>query len=379
MFCKREEEMDEKNFGLMRAAERPRVGLVIVVVLALIFNFTACAKRPSMKEDWRRQTIALEVEGFVLQGGEALPSRWLGTGIFITPDLLATSAHIVHRARSIKGKDDMMGDQSPQYTFSNVVYLDAKRDIAILSLDQKGGGTAPKLKISQRPKDPRALRGEPVVSIGNTAGIGLSIHEGQVTNVVEPEEGTEVILHSCNTAPGASGGPLFLKKDMTLLGVNSAISYEFRSSLAIPVWHLPVEGLPGQVGVPLERVFAYPEVPATPLGDEKVCLEPGEEANFPFLSGPGMDIVYQVKSMIPKSGVFLTGLAFLTKAGEVDIITLDPGEGDLSRSQTLTRPGAYAILVGNPDSNTERICLGIELGAIDWDTQLASLAGRQVF
>lgn len=141
----------------------------------------------------------------------------LGSGFYITPDVVMTNWHVVegHRIVEMKAYDGLQ-------TFGTVLGYDARLDIALVHVQRRG---RPVAFYTERSLDP----GLQVEAIGHPYGHEFSITRGIVSavrghfsiNLPKRSGGENVLYVQTDTPinPGNSGGPLFLGQ--RVVGMNT--------------------------------------------------------------------------------------------------------------------------------------------------------------
>lgn len=157
----------------------------------------------------------------------------VGSGFIIEGGYLITNAHVIAKLTE-DGKIDSISSmilckayKSNEKYELEFVYCDPKRDLAILKLDKEN------LKPVRFAKNP-VRTGERIYAIGNSAGKGLCIIDGLVSNDSRVVGDNEFIVITANTLHGNSGGPL-LNSDGELVGVVDAMSGDLGINYAIPL------------------------------------------------------------------------------------------------------------------------------------------------
>lgn len=320
-------------------------------------------------QSWRRQTLSLTVSGYVLRGDKLKQGDWQGTGVWVAPGLMATNTHVVLRALRVRGKDDT----GRTFEFDRLYVLDVKNDLAILGEKQGAknwpeSGFAP-MALATRPRDPRDLRTTEVISVGNTAGLGLSVYQGRIVNV-QVVNGVEKLIHDTSVSLGASGGPLFRASDWALLGINHGINSTLRFSFAIPAWTLQdaVTLAKHREGKPILDVFQWSgllHVPVETLAQGSACLKPGEGLEMPLHIQGETDVVYAV---VPEKETHQIGVA-LTQ-GEAFLMS-DLVRGATSGAFTVLNAGQVKFLVGNVEAaGAGPICIKAVAARVAWERRL---------
>lgn len=157
----------------------------------------------------------------------------VGSGFIIEGGYMITNAHVIAKLND-EGKIETISSmilcrayKSNEKYELEFVYCDPKKDLAILKLDREG------LKAVTFAKEP-VRTGERIYAIGNSAGKGLCIIDGLVSNDSRTVKDNEYIVITANTLHGNSGGPL-LNSDGELVGVVDAMSGELGINYAIPL------------------------------------------------------------------------------------------------------------------------------------------------
>jgi len=139
------------------------------------------------------------------------PDGSIGTGFYVSPNLVVTNNHVVEGAKflEIKKYDGTM-------SFGKVVKVDIDRDLALVKVESKG------TPVTFYNADEFPL-GSEVNAIGHPNRLEFSITRGVVSAVRKIDlarSGRKVMLIQTDTPinPGNSGGPLFYKGE--LIGVN---------------------------------------------------------------------------------------------------------------------------------------------------------------
>jgi len=345
---------------------KPRVALTLPL-LALVAVGLAAACGPSHTQfdpaaadtPWRSQTLALTVKGFVLAGEEAKEAEWGGTGVWMAPGLLVTNAHVALRGLEIEAKDDL----GAPFRVDRIVALDPRRDLALLRAVEETD-VMPTTLVA-RPENPADLRGERVLVIGNTGGLGLARYEGLIINVASIL-GAEHVLTDAAIAGGASGGPLYLFDSGDMVGLSHSVSPTLRLALAVPAWDVQrlATAAGESPGVPLGDVFQPTAAPPMEeFARDQGCLPPGKGGQFPIqLVGP-TDLVLGVK-VSEDEREFAFGLV----SGET-VLMEGTAAGQLIRAYTMPGSGVVTFVVGNP-SETEPLCAEVVVARLAWEQRM---------
>lgn len=151
----------------------------------------------------------------------------IGSGFFVSEDVVATNAHVILGAGS--GSAKLVG-QSQTFQVLGTLAFDAHADLALL----KVSGKAPSLGLS---RGPAPVVGDHVYVIGNPLGLEGTFSEGIISGV--RATGTDSLLQmTAPISPGSSGGPV-MDAAGEVIGVAVATFKEGQNlNLAVPVAYL---------------------------------------------------------------------------------------------------------------------------------------------
>ncbi len=262
-----------------------------------------------------------------------------GSGVALRPDVIATAWHIVETAERIEVR---LADG--RILPASVIARDPLSDIALLSVD-----------ADLAPFDPASdpVLADPVCSVGNSFGLGLSVTCGVVSAVHVSNAGFNAVEDFVQTDaainPGASGGALvdrqgrlvgmvsaiFASKGDTSTGVGFAVSAELlwrvaeallaegKTSYPSPGWRL---GVPGRNQ--LARLAA-PVVTALRVG--------GPAAEAGVRKGDLVIAVGERRTRSPRDA--MSALAVLSENARAVELTIFRGTAELKVALPL-RPGS---------------------------------------
>jgi len=141
------------------------------------------------------------------------PTGSLGSGFYVTPDLVLTNYHVIDGAKYVE-----MKLYNGHETFGKVVKSDVRLDLALVKVQEKGK------PVQFYDKNSLDL-GSTTEAIGHPKGLEFTVTRGVISAVRRKESifdtgGKEVLFVQTDTAinPGNSGGPLFLGD--YVIGVN---------------------------------------------------------------------------------------------------------------------------------------------------------------
>ncbi len=348
------------------ASRRTRRASLAAAALALVgLGAPACSStsqvvdEPSDKAAWRKDTVALSIKGYEFNGGGARMITWVGSGSWVARDKIVTNAHVALRAVEITGTDDF----GRTYTFDRILAVDQANDLAIVGTARPTDIAIPKL--TARPQDPKTLRGRGIMAIGNTGGLGLSLYEGRVVNVLTEAKG-ELLLHDAATSSGSSGGPLYSAANGNLMGVHHSYNPALRFSMATPAWIVQqrLEEANKRKGVPFTMAFDPKNMPVDYFVERATCLKPGEVFKGAFNTDGTRDLVAEVAPAVAgQKGLYeIHGGGQLMSQGAFNQKTL----GLFS----LKFNGTVVYLIGNPKDATQPLCLSARFGRIAWEKRI---------
>src|SRR2546427_5684619 len=139
----------------------------------------------------------------------------LGSGFVVSPSgVIVTNNHVIAPdAGAVKLTIKL--PKGDVFTDVRVIYTEARRDFAVLSIKALG---LPTLKVGD---SDTVEVGDQVVAIGNPKGLELTFTSGIVESVrVDPSQGYRFIQHQAPISPGSSGGPLLNMKG-EVIGINT--------------------------------------------------------------------------------------------------------------------------------------------------------------
>src|SRR5262249_5691796 len=148
----------------------------------------------------------------------------LGTGFFITSNIIVTNHHVVRDATRISAK---MVASGKLLAVKRVINADAKRDLALLEVYD---ADAPSLELGG--SSSLAL-GQEILVIGNPEGLEGTLSMGIISGFRE-FGGQQFIQISAPISPGSSGGPV-IDSSGKVIGVTVAALREGQNlNFAIP-------------------------------------------------------------------------------------------------------------------------------------------------
>lgn len=174
----------------------------------------------------------------------------IGSGFFVSDDVVATNAHVIQGAGS--GSAKLVG-QSQTFQILGALAVDAHADLALL----KVSGKAPSLGLNG---GPAPVVGDHIYVIGNPLGLEGTFSEGIVSGV-RATGADSLIQMTAPISPGSSGGPV-MDVAGEVIGISVATFKEGQNlNLAVPVAYLErmLETHPA-VSIPLQSAAPRPNI-----------------------------------------------------------------------------------------------------------------------
>lgn len=163
------------------------------------------------------------------------PTGSIGSGFYVTPDLVLTNYHVIEGAKYAE-----MKLYNGHETFGKVVKSDVRLDLALVKVQEKG-------KPVQFYKGNALDLGSTTEAIGHPKGLEFTITRGVVSAVrrkpsVFDTGGKEVLFVQTDTPinPGNSGGPLFLGDKVIGVNDNKLVDID-TEGISFSIHHSEVE------------------------------------------------------------------------------------------------------------------------------------------
>src|SRR3989441_10150013 len=214
---------DQMMFSRERQRRTLAVPVSLGIVLVLLFGGPAAsaapapASAPPQTVPSLQQLFKLSSPAVVLIQQLDAAGKWtsLGSGFVVSPSgVIVTNNHVIAPdAGAVKLTIKL--PRGDVFTDVRVIYTEARRDFAVLSIKALG---LPTLKVG----DSDAVEvGDQVVAIGNPEGLELTFTSGMVESVrLDPSQGYRFIQHQAPISHGSSGGPLLNMKG-EVVGINT--------------------------------------------------------------------------------------------------------------------------------------------------------------
>ncbi len=318
-------------------------GMVLVLLFGTLGVSAAPAPTPSQPVPSLQQLFKQNAPAVVLITQLDAAGKWtsLGSGFVVSSSgVIVTNNHVIApNAGAVKLTIKL--PRGDVYTDVRIIYTEARRDFAVLSIKATG---LPTLKAG----DSDAVEvGDQVVAIGNPQGLELTFTSGIVESVrLDPSNGYRFIQHQAPISPGSSGGPLLNMKG-EVIGINTfSIKDAQNLNGAIPINYVkPYFGDAAEVAW---EKYAHVSAVAPPAQAPPPATAPTPSQPTPPASGaessPGAFFA-SISSYRPKDEAFRNGFA----AGVYDVVSLFAAEAQgsggidsqevLALFQCLTRKG----------------------------------------
>jgi antitoxin component YwqK of YwqJK toxin-antitoxin module len=160
----------------------------------------------------------------------------LGSGFFITPDLVATNLHVLKMASQVIIKSSSDGKSRPA---ENVVAFSLVHDVCVLSVP---GAEGTSIQVSGTP----VRVGDEILVAGNPEGLEATISKGIVSAIRNEEH---LIQIDAPISHGSSGGPVVNQRgEVVGLAVSSFVRGQ-NLNFAVPAHYLADETVENVVSV----------------------------------------------------------------------------------------------------------------------------------
>jgi serine protease Do len=163
------------------------------------------------------------------------PTGSMGSGFYVTPDLVLTNYHVIEGAKYAE-----MKLYNGHETFGKVVKSDVRMDLALLKVQEKGK------PVQFYDKNTLDL-GSTTEAIGHPKGLEFTITRGVISAVRKRESvfdtgGKKVLFVQTDTPinPGNSGGPLFLGDKVIGVNDNKLVGMD-TEGISFSIHHSEVE------------------------------------------------------------------------------------------------------------------------------------------
>jgi len=333
------------------------------VFSSVISTFSAVAVTPPGPPQTARELANLGFKSVVLlamndSNGQPL---CIGSGFFISEDIVATNAHVIKDAGS--GSAKLVG-QEQIFQILGTLAVDRHSDLALL----KVAGKAPSLRLS---RGPTPTVGDSVFVIGNPLGLEGTFSTGIVSGV--RIAGTDSVLQmTAPISPGSSGGPV-MDASGEVVGVAVATFQEGQNlNLAVPVAYLErmLETHPTAIE-PLKSSSQQAGTSASMIDGFGTRTEEGVIATeFAWTFGNYYEIRLINRLPVAVSGVSVV-VVFYDRSGKMlDFDRLEyEGSIPAGLTTTVSRPGYYVGNVisktwnhGHPTATAELRVIGFKTG-----------------
>lgn len=146
-----------------------------------------------------QSTVVLEME---LIDGKRVP---LGSGFFVTQDLIATNLHVVHGVPKCYAR---LVNEKNEYLIEKYTHIDVEHDLIILQAPEVN---VPALAWSN---SNRTQVGDTIYAVGNPQGLQGTFSDGIISSI-RPDANGKVLQMTAPISSGSSGGPV--------IGINGGV------------------------------------------------------------------------------------------------------------------------------------------------------------
>ncbi len=325
--------MIPRNRQGCRFTSRVLWAIVIVLLCGTTGGFAAPAASPGSAPSLQ-QLFKQSAPAVVLITQLNAAGKWtsLGSGFVVSSTgVIVTNHHVIAPdAGAVKLTINL--PRGDVYTDVRIIYAEARRDFAVLSIKAAG---LPTIRIGN---SDTVEVGDQVVAIGNPQGLELTFTSGIVGSVrLDPSNGYRFIQHQAPISHGSSGGPL-LNMQGEVIGINT-FSFTEGQNLngAVPINYVkPYFG--DSAGMSWERFANVPA--AVPPPHTSSSAAPPTPPPPPVAGGSSPSTFFGTMSFYrPQDDSFKNGFS----AGVYDMVTLfaataeNSGKIDSQEALTLFR------------------------------------------
>ena len=313
---------------------------------------TVATKAPAIPT-WKTNAVTLEVDAFLLRGGQPQPVEVGGTGVFLDGSgTLVTNNHVMRRCRKILARFE----DGRSTAVDGILALSPDSDVAVLRA--KGVSNLQDVPITTREQ---VEKGQEILAVGNVLNLGLSVMPGYLNNITSVR-GQEFLVVSVDLAQGASGGPVFDKQGR-LVGIMRGFMRAGggKQSLVIPAWRVAEVVNQGMQGDPCPcdscANCCSPDAfrcRYRVLEERELSLEPGESVGFMLAAEEDRD--YSLKIRVKRGSIRLAD----EQGSEVQIAEGETQEAVFTSTENTVGKGSFS---NDGDSTAE---FSVTWGRIEW-------------
>src|SRR5947209_9018964 len=209
--------MTRRRSGIHRVTVPVLWGMVLVLLCGTLSVSAAPAPAAPPQAPSLQQLFKQNAPAVVLITQLDADGKWtsLGRGFVLSSSgVIVTNNHVITPDATAVTLTVKL-PKGDVYTDVRIIYAEARRDFAVLSVKATG---LPTLKVGDSDK---VEVGDQVVAIGNPQGLELTFTSGIVESVrVDPSQGYRFIQHQAPISHGSSGGPLLNMKG-EVVGINT--------------------------------------------------------------------------------------------------------------------------------------------------------------
>ena len=332
---------------LRRSRAIPVSAGLVLALLSTALGVSAAPAQQSSPTPSFQQLFKQSAPAVVLITQYGADDHWtsLGTGFIVSSSgVIVTNNHVIAPDQSAT-RISVKLPRGDVYTDVRVIYAEARRDFAVLSIKATGLRT---LKVGDSDK---VEVGDQILAIGNPQGLDLTFTSGIVESVrLDPDKGYRFIQHQAPISHGSSGGPL-LNINGEVIGINT-FSVKDAQNLngAIPINY--VKPYFGDTAKVTWEEYAHVSATAPPSRPAPTAVVPPAPAPLPSRppspagagSSPGT-VFERISSYRPQDDSFRHGFA----AGVYDMVSLFAAAAESSGRNDQEILGLFQCLDGKGD------------------------------
>ncbi len=274
----------------------------LVCVLLVVFSLSSiCLGQPSQSPRPAPATprdiaqVALKSVVLLEMNDSNDQPLGLGSGFFVSDDIIATNAHVLEGASS--GTAKLVGGTSKLQILGTIA-LDVHVDLALLKVN----GSAPSLSLG--PNASPAV-GDQVYVVGNPLGLEGTFSEGIISGIRRPDSDS-ILQMTAPISPGSSGGPVMDSSGAVIGIAEATFSNGQNLNLAVPVSYLARLMASVSAGAPVTPLGSQAKVHSI---DRSIVDEIGNRAESGVVANHFLFTALTLDSCIEQSGC-LSGYEF---------------------------------------------------------------------
>ena len=305
---------------------------------------------------WDERVVRLQTEGFDFAWNQRIDSESFGTGIWVGPEHILTMAHVLLRARVVRG----VTEQGQTFGVDRVQAFDLDADLALVTVDHPPPNRKAE-KLDWKPPAMGPFRDLKVLSVGNQLDGGLAVSRGRIIAVQEGR----FWIHDALLAPGSSGGALFDVTSCRIIGLNKSLR-PYRRAFAVPTWKAQYLR-PKSSGTAPASLFGVKDQRALPTrstwnGTE--CLDGQAILRFPVGTERSTDLLIEIGSEQPLGArLFIDHIPGTVEFEPTELIS-----GSVVRAISVRATTPMEVRLKNPA--LDRVCFELSVSEVVWSKRL---------